>query len=58
MDARHHGKQTKLSKTMGVPVRHNGRNNKFRLPSCTEQTVWKYRFYFLNLMNIKKSVKH
>ena len=30
----HCGKQTKLSKTMGLPIRsrHNGRNNKFTVP--------------------------
>ena len=28
----HYGKQTKLSQTMGVPIRHNGRNNKFTVP--------------------------
>ena len=28
----HCGKQTKLSKAMGVPIRHNGRNNSFTVP--------------------------
>ena len=28
----HCGKQTKLSKTMGFPIRHNGRNNLFTVP--------------------------
>ena len=29
----HCGKQTKLPKTIGVPIRHNGRNNQFTVPS-------------------------
>ena len=28
------GMQTKLSRTMGVPIRYNGRNDKFTVPLC------------------------